>query len=513
VDAVVDGALSGLMSRRPNILLLQTDQHRWDALGCVNPVVKTPNLDAVAARGVRFSQAVCNNPMCVPSRYSMMTGLYSSQCGVRHNTQMCETDADMQIATMAERLRDAGYATAGFGKTHWYCGIPDEFDPAKVPTTKPSTRGFQVRAEARSVNPVSNEKGALIWEADDPGAVAAMAKENEGIRTGGENALGYIGRTSRLSPDRQREGWLTHHALQFLDGRGEDDAPFFLYLSFDFPHAALNVPEKYEEIYDIGDIKLPECPVPLEKLDDHYVQPRNVEEWRAWREDFSEEEQKRSVLRYYAACTYVDDMFGRAIDKLAARGELDNTFILFTSDHGEMLGDRYRFSKYNFYEASVRVPLIMAGAGVDPEKHGTVDDRNCGLIDVLPTMLSAAGLPRDVRLSGYDLNAPAATLGSFSELHGSGYHETEKAPAVMWRAPEWKLILYMPGEFRDLDARLDEFKGELYAIKEDPLECNNLYDDEACFSIREQLTRQLLLHMTIAWSRFPRPYSYTDIHS
>ena len=500
------------MAKRPNILFLQTDQHRFDAMGCVNPVVKTPRLDALAEKGIRFSQAICNNPMCVPSRYSMMTGLYSSQCGVRHNTQMSRTDEEMQIETIAERLRDAGYVTSGFGKTHWYIGIPDEHDPAKVPTTETSIRGFQVRAQARSIEPVTNEKGALLWGEDDPEAVAIMAKENEGIRTGGENALGYMGLTSHLDPNRHREGWLTRHALDYLDKRGETDEPMFLYLSFDFPHAALNVPEKYEAMYDINDIEIPETPVPLDQLDDHYIQPRNVEEWRAWREDFSEDEQKRSILRYYAACTFVDDMFGKVLDKLEEMDELDNTLIVFTSDHGEMMGERYRFSKYNFYEGSVRVPLIVAGAGVPEEKQGTLDERNCSLIDVVPTFLQAAGLPTDPRMAGYDLLDDPTTSGSFCELHGSGYHENEKAPAVMWRTPEYKLILYLPGEFIKLDSRLDEFKGELYDLKADPLEVNNLYYDEDFLAIREKLTRHLLLHMTIAWSRFPRPYSYTDLN-
>lgn len=498
--------------KRPNILFLQTDQHRWDALGCVNPVVKTPRIDALASRGVRFSQAICNNPMCVPSRNSMITGLYPSQCGVRHNTQMCRTDDEMEIETIAQRLQDAGYATAGFGKTHWYCGIPDEHELAKVPTTETSTRGFQVRAQARSVEPVTNEQGALLWGEDDPGAVAIMDKENEGIRTGGENALGYMGLTSHLEPDRHREGWLTGHTLDYLDNRGDSDDPLFLYLSFDFPHAALNVPEKYEAMYSIDDIELPETPVPLADLDDHYIQPRNVEEWRSWREDFSEEEQRRSILRYYAACTFADDMFGRVLDKLETMGELENTLIVFTSDHGEMMGERYRFSKYNFYESSVRVPLIIAGAGVPADKEGTVDERNCSLIDIVPTFLAAAGLPADPRLAGYDLSSPAATSGSFSELHGSGYHEVEKPPAVMWRTPEWKLILYLPGEFCELDSRLDEFKGELYSLVDDPQECKNLYEEEKHLAMREKMTRHLLLHMTIAWSRFPRPYSYTDLH-
>lgn len=494
-----------------NIILLQTDQHRWDALGCVRSVIKTPNLDALAARGVRFSQAVCNNPMCVPSRYSMMTGLYASQCGVRHNTQMCCRDEDMPIETLAERLRHAGYETAGFGKTHWYCGIPDDYDPAKVPTTETTTRGFDVRAQARAVDPVTNERGAIIWEQDDPDAVAMMKKENEGIRTGGENALGYMGRTSEIPPERHREGWLTRLALDYLDKRQQVDKPLFLYLSFDFPHAALNVPAKYEAMYSLDDIELPETAVPLESLTDHYLQPRNIEEWRAWRDDFTEAEQKRSILRYYAACTFVDDMFGQLMHTLEAQGQLDNTLVIFTSDHGESLGERYRFSKYSLYDTSVRVPLILAGAGVSLDQRGTVDERCCGLIDLVPTCLAAAGLPADCRLSGYNLLAEPAKMGSFSELHGSGYHEVEKAPAVMWRTPEWKLILYLAGEFVTLDSRLDEFKGELYSLKDDPTECVNLYYDDAHLAIREKLTRHLLLHMTISWSRFPRPYSYTEL--
>ena len=106
----------------PNIIFLMTDQQRWDALGCVDSVVQTPNLDRLADAGIRFNQAVCNNPMCVPSRYSMMTGLYSSQSGLRHNTQMCPTDADLPIPVLPELLHDLGYQTAGFGKTHWYIG-------------------------------------------------------------------------------------------------------------------------------------------------------------------------------------------------------------------------------------------------------------------------------------------------------------------------------------------------------------------------------------------------------
>ncbi len=115
-------------ARRPNILFLMTDQHRHDGLGCVNPVIKTPVLDKLAAGGIQFTQAVCNTPMCVASRYSMMNGLYSFQNGVKHNTQMITRDADLPLPVLAQRLLAAGYQTAGIGKTHWYIGsgiMPD----------------------------------------------------------------------------------------------------------------------------------------------------------------------------------------------------------------------------------------------------------------------------------------------------------------------------------------------------------------------------------------------------
>jgi arylsulfatase A-like enzyme len=409
-------------------------------------------------------------------------------------------------------LLKAGYKTAGFGKTHWYCGVPDEHDDSKLPNPKPSLRGFQVRAESVKVDPLSNEPDGDIMEIEDPEAMANNDKENEGIRTGGENALGYLGLDSNFDPKRHLDGWLTQKTLQYFSDFKKGEQPFFVYLSLIKPHAALNVPKKFVDLYDIDDIQLPQNPTPEEKIDDHYIQPRNVEEWKTWRDTFSEEQQKKSILRYYASCSFIDDLIGQVIDKIEDIGELDNTFIVFTSDHGDMLGERYKFSKYCLYEGSVRVPLILAGAGIEKDKQGIVDQRCCSLIDILPTLLVQGNIKIDPQFCGHNLLADPESIGSFSELHGSGYHETEKAPAVMWRTKAWKLILYLPGEFIKLDSKLDEFKGELYSLEQDPKEIDNLYKHPDHLAIREKLTRHLLLHMTIAWSRYPRHYSYTDIY-
>ena len=344
-----------------------------------------------------------------------------------------------------------------------------------------------------------------------PEVFEVFKKEHKNYRIGGENAEGYIGCTSEIPPEKQKEGWFTKKAIDFLENRRDPDRPFFLYLSFDFPHAGLNVPKGYEQLYNLEDFRVPVLETEQAQLTDHYVQPKNVKEWRRWREEFSEEDKKRTIMRYYALCTYVDDMFGKVINKLKETGEYDNTFIIFTSDHGDMLGERNRFSKYSLYEGSVRVPVIISGACIDNGLKASKDDRCAELADVLPTLIQVGGGVRDESLAGYSLLERQCRTGSFSELHGSGYQEVERPPAYMWRKKDWKLILYIPGYFKNLDMRLDEVKGELYYIKGDPLELNNLYDKAEYLKLREKMTRELLMHMAVAWSRFPRMYSYTEL--
>jgi arylsulfatase A-like enzyme len=192
------------------------------------------------------------------------------------------------------------------------------------------------------------------------------------------------------------------------------------------------------------------------------------------------------------------------MNRLDEMGEMEDTLVVFLADHGEMLGDRYhRFSKYALYEGAVRVPLILAGAGVPPEKHGTVDDRYAELVDVLPTLLQATGQPVPPELPGSSLLAPPCRRGGFAEMHGSGYEPAQMAPTYMWRTREYKLILHLPGEAVGAQLRLDEVQGELYDLQKDPHEWDNLYDDPAHLATRERLTRDLLLHLACAWARYP----------
>ncbi len=479
-----------MATKKPNILFLMTDQHRHDALGCVNPVIQTPNLDALASRGVRFSNAVCNVPMCVPSRYSMMTGYYGCQIGVKHNTQMYTRDCELPAPTLPQRLHQAGYQTAGIGKTHWYIGMG--IMPG-VPV-EPSTRGFETRAIVDARQPINLEPGSLYQAEDDSAWWKRLRQEVEPAGGGGESVYGYVGRTSQIPADHHREGWLARQALRFLETGRDPDRPFLLYLSFDYPHAGFFVPAGFEELYNIDDF--PDNPPP-EPIPGGHAGSTHTDRWCRMTPD----QRRRSRLRYAALCTYVDSLFGRVLSRLEEMGELDNTFIFFTADHGEMLGDRGRISKYCLYEGSIRIPMIMAGAGVGGRGH--VDDRYAELVDVMPTLLQIVGDEVPASMPGMSLLSSHLRSGTFTEMHGLGYEEYQKAPAVTWRTKDWKLIISVPGHVGEIFGCYDQLQGELYNLHDDPRELTNLYDDPRHATIRQDLTAKLLMHVMSSLGKFP----------
>ena len=198
-------------SKLPNIIFLMDDQHRWNALGFVDKQVKTPNLDRLARQGVFFNQAVCQAPMSVASRNSLMLGLYPNQIGTLRNEPGLP-DEKLPSRPLVEVIRDAGYETAGFGKAHWGITV--------------GTRGFETRYEAEC-----RENGAIMMADVDPEKYKRYNEEIADFGPGEENNLGYIGCTSQLQENEHRDGWLTEKCLEYLESR-DDDRPLFLYLSF-----------------------------------------------------------------------------------------------------------------------------------------------------------------------------------------------------------------------------------------------------------------------------------------
>ncbi|MDR2859529.1 MAG: sulfatase-like hydrolase/transferase [Mediterranea sp.] len=472
----------GQVTDKPNIIFLMTDQQRWDAMGIFNPIIKTPCIDSLAREGIVFNQAVCQAPMSVPSRHSLMTGLYPSQNGVRTNGSRTYTDPYLPIDPLPEMLRKAGYQTAGFGKTHW----------GRTGGTI-STRGFEVRYVG--AKEVGLEEGAFYQDDDDPEGLKAYRKEVVEYGGGEESVAGYVGQTSEVDARHHRDGWVAEKCLEFIDNGIDTTRPLFLYLSFLKPHAGYNIPKPFEEWYDINEIPdMDDAPLDV-TLNNHQsdVDTVRYNKWRAAFEKFTPEERKRTILRYYANCSWLDNYFGQALAKLKEKGILDNAIVIFLSDHGEMLGERhYRFTKYCLYESSVRVPLVLSGTYIDKLKKGSIDDRNVQLSDIYTTLQHVAGVEKSPVLSGINLLNPSENrTGSFCELHEAG------RPAYMFRTKEWKLILYTD------NSRGGQTRGEFYNLTFDPKEYKNLYDDSKYSGFREIMKTELLMHLANVWSAYP----------
>lgn len=471
---VTNGKQNVLTAQKPpNIIFLMDDQHRYDALGIINSQVLTPTLDNLAKDGVLYSQAVCQAPMCVPSRNSMMMGLYPNQTGVYSNGDGIK-DENVPVKTMAQYFKDAGYETAGFGKTHW----------GKYET---GTRGF----ETRYVSEIK-EKGAVSMQEMNPKAKQAYDNEIADMGAGEENNLGYLGFTSKLEEEEHRDGWITKQALEYINNRN-DDRPLFLYLSYMKPHAGHNVPKGYEDLYDLSAIEYAQQPDWESDKSPHSEGVNRRDMYENYWKNATEEEWKLMTMRYYANVTWIDDMMGRTLAALKEKGLLENTLIVYTSDHGEMLGERYyKFNKYNLYDASVRVPMIISGSALPKDiQRNSVDNLSAENTDLLPTLLAYSGIPQEKPLLGENLLTKNRNQATFAALH-----ERPNEAAFMWRTKDYKLILVLNRKENAADyTSADIITGEFYNLTSDPKEWNDLYNDVNSEASRTAYQVELLNHL------------------
>ncbi|TMM30633.1 DUF229 domain-containing protein [Polaribacter aestuariivivens] len=460
-------------SKRPNIIFLMDDQHRFDALGMINKQVITPTLDSLAKEGVFYSQAVCQAPMCVPSRNSMMLGLYPNQNGVYRNSDGIK-DENLPVKTMAEYFKEAGYETAGFGKTHW----------GKYRT---NTRGFETRYTSEI-----KENGSITMLEMNPEAKKKYDDEIADMGPGEENNLGYLGFTSKLEEDEHRDGWITKQVLNYINNR-EDERPLFLYLSYMKPHAGHNVPKGYEDLYDADTIKYAEQPNWDKDKSPHSKGVNRRDMYVNYWKNASEKEWQLMTMRYYANVTWIDDMMGRTLGALKKKGLLENTLIVYTSDHGEMLGERYyKFNKYNLYDASVRIPMMLSGTALPKEiKRNSIDSLSAENTDLLPTLLDFAKIKKDKNLLGENLFSNNRNQATFSALH-----EKKNEAAFMWRTPNYKLILVFNRKENAVNyTEKDIITGEFFNLKEDPKEWENLYNNPKIMEIQKKYKKALIAYL------------------
>lgn len=465
------------MTGRPNIVLITTDQQRWDTLGCAgNAVVRTPHIDRLAAEGVCFARAYAQSPLCMPSRASLITGRYPRAHGVMTNWVSLPAGE----ASMQDCLRGAGYTTAAVGKMHYrlLLNTGTEADALQSP---PYGYDHLVLADGKYgvLSPAEDDYRTLLrqqgwfdasrdyWK--DPavyGAFEAVA--------------------SPLPPELYIDQFIGDAAVGFLR-RGTRE-PFFLWVSFCSPHHPFDPPRPYDTLYDPADM-----PSPHRREDElerkppeygaHLEQILGIRTGRPRR--LTEEVVRRVIAYYYGMITLLDAQVARVLQVLREAALLERTAIVFASDHGEFLGDHGLLLKAEMLcDALVRVPLVVRY----PARFagGAPREEFVELVDLLPTMLDLAGVNVPARVQG-------RSLVPLCEGQGAGWRDSafaEYEHRKMLRTDDWKLVWHSGKPW-----------GELYDLRNDPHELLNLYDDPG-YAARREALRGALLNRLVADERY-----------
>ena len=443
-------------SQKPNVLLIMADQMTPFLMGAYgHQVVKTPNLDRLVEGGVRFDSAYSPCPLCAPARASMVTGKYVSNIRCYDNATPLSCDEP----TFAHYLSNEGYETVASGKMH-FIG-PDQL------------HGFRTRLTA-DIYPSD-----FKWTKDmldDRGRKKALRSDfSHSYRTPN---VGVRPWSQGLRYDEE-----THfRAMEYLYDKGQSqDAPFLLLVSYQHPHEPFHVTKDLWDMYGEAQIDIPEYPENLEET--FSIMDRWLNKWHNVDEDDVKIPESLYNLRrsYYGLVTYVDNKIGELVQALEDNGLRDNTVVVFTSDHGDMLGEKGMVQKRYFYEWSVRIPLIVRFP--DGWKSGGKVSQHVSLMDLMPTMLDFAGVEEKDRLPVDGKSVMELIDGSdtsdrevFSEYHIEGV----LSPCFMIRSGKYKYI-YIHNE-----------ESQLFDLEEDPKELTNLCANPAFRDVEQRLRSRIL---------------------
>lgn len=463
------------MPTPPNILFICTDQQRYDAAGCYgNEHIHTPTIDRLADEGVLFENCYVQNPVCAPSRASLLTGRYVHAHGLYANGVALPEHEQLFTRTLA----DIGYDCGLIGKLHLAAckngRTEQRFDD-----------GFRYFAWAHDPYPGSSENQYHQWlQAQYPDLyVAACDKTNEQT-------------FDDLPTEAHYSHWVADRAVEFLAEARNPEQPFCLFVNFFDPHHPFGAPPEYLARYDPATL-----PRPIGQPDELASKPPiHAEASRAsyagHAPGFAEYDAdgiQAIIAAYYAMVTLIDDETKRVLDTLDACGLRNDTLVVFTSDHGEMLGDHHLLLKGPLmYEGAVRVPLLLRWPGQLPA--GMRRSELVQWIDLCPTLLEAAAVSPSQRIQGQSLLPLArgdgdATVRDWAlcEYRNSGHPHDPPVHATMLRRGRYKLVVY-----HGSPATSRTRTGELYDLEQDPQELHNLWDVPAHREARIELHAFLL---------------------
>ena len=492
---------------QPNILLITSDQQHHSALGTVNPKIRTPNLDRLAREGVQFDRAYCNNPVCSPSRSTMITGLYPAW----HGCWTIGVKLPEDVPTVGDVFREHGYRSTLIGKAH--------FQPL---ASAPGSESIECQPILRDLEFWRSfhgpwygfdhvETGRMHAHESHAGQHYALWMEEKGL----ENWRDYFQKWPRDPDDKYRGSqymrgmmawdipeefhhthWVGDRTVANMERAVQEDKPFFLWSSFFDPHPPYAIPEPWASMYDMEDME-PGRFVVGEHADmpPQYAKTQEAHpDFAAYREEggqglhgfhshlHSDDELRRSMACYYGMMSMIDQEIGRIMDALDRLGIADNTLVLFSTDHGHFLGQHGLIAKGAFhYEDMLRIPMIVRYPGVAPA--GVRSNTLQCQVDWAPTFLSAAGIEVPGLMQGLDQLDVWA--GDEAQARDWVLVENRHNPTTVHLrtlvTDRFKITVYRDGAY-----------GELFDLAQDPDELHNCWDDPAYAETQSRLLLQFV---------------------
>ncbi len=427
--------------RRPNFVFFLTDDQRADAMSCAgNTTLLTPNMDRLAAEGMRFRNAFTTNSLCAPSRSSFLTGLYTHTTSVTDNKENLDRRVRKEIPLVSEHLRKAGYQVAFCGKSHMTGALRD----------RPWDYYFGFNGQGIYMNP-------------------RIAEGRDGV----------------IGPDRQYEGWMddivTDRAIQWLEAR--DDRPFCLFLWFKAPHRSWLPAPRHRDLF--RDVSFPRPDSWAEKEKGYPGKPRAFADADNKIGNAPDVTSMEFIRGYYGTLVGVDENVGKVLSVLERRRRLDDTMVVYSSDNGFFHGEWGLYDKRLMHEPSIRIPLLIRYPRMI--RAGMTTDRMALNVDIAPTMLELAGIKRPKLMHGKSLvplfadsRAPWRDDWLYEYYEFPGAHSVRMHRGV--RTERYKLIHYFQGP--------EEW--ELYDLRKDPGERANLYGRKEYARIAARLERRIL---------------------
>ncbi len=481
------------MTKRPNILLITSDQQHWNTLGAFNPELKTPHLDRLVREGSTFTRAYCPNPTCTPTRASIITGLYPSQ----HGAWTLGTKLMEDKHTVGQDFAEHGYQTALVGKAH--------FQPLRETEQFTSLESYPILQDLEYWKSFHGpfygfdhvELARNHTNEAHVGQHYAIWMEEQGFANWRDYFLLPTGTMDlkqkhkwEIPEEYHYNTWIAERSNALLEQYKEKDEPFFLWSSFFDPHPAYLVPEPWDTMYNPEQLTIPEL-VPGE----HDQNPPHFKMTQEAKPDFSylretgmgihgyqshlrpEHERKQLVATYYGMVSMMDKYIGKILDKLDALGLAEDTIVVFTTDHGHFFGQHGLQAKGGFmYEDLIKLPFIVRYPGKVPA--GKCSDAMVSLVDLAPTFLSFANIEIPYHMTGVDQSEVWLEQKEKARDHiiCEFRHEPTTIHQKTYVDKRYKLTVYYNQSY-----------GELFDLEADPGELHNRWDDPEYHTIKHAL--------------------------